>query len=303
MILKRLAHVCLVMVLGSSLGACSHMRSQPEDSAESAYDTIPAGEGTAPKPAQTTEIKELLETMHARIQTLETRLATLGDRVETTNTAVENSMNVKKPTATGVVPHPSEHRGSAVPQRPSAKDPQAGFVNDGAVGAFRQAMILFQAEKYADSILGFSAFLERFADHVLAGDAQFHIGEAYYRQKQYKLAKQELDRVLTSYDRSGHVPDTLKRLAEIAELQNDLKEAARNRQLLSSLFPHSPAAAPRSGSSSSGAPAPVSAAPEPESHQPSLKDTPQKPSESAEIPETAPGSSLDEPPSGHGSQH
>jgi hypothetical protein len=68
------------------------------------------------------------------------------------------------------------------------------------------------------------------------------VGSSYYQQREYKLAAQEYQKVLTTYDRSGHVADTLRDLAE-TEDHLKLKElSVRHRQLLSSLFPQSPAA-------------------------------------------------------------
>src|SRR6185437_5013889 len=67
----------------------------------------------------------------------------------------------------------------------------AGFVDNDAVHQYRKAAILLETQRYADAITAFSAFLGSYPDSPLAGSAQFHIGEAYYRQKQYTQAEQE----------------------------------------------------------------------------------------------------------------
>jgi tetratricopeptide (TPR) repeat protein len=103
-------------------------------------------------------------------------------------------------------------------------------------------MILFKAKKFPESMLAFSSFIERYADHPLAGSAQFYVGECYYRQKEYKLAVVEYQRVLTSYDRSGSLPETLKQMAQAEEHLAQAEDALKHRQLLLSLFPQSPAA-------------------------------------------------------------
>jgi hypothetical protein len=48
--------------------------------------------------------------------------------------------------------------------------------------------------------------------------------------------------VLTSYDRSPHISDTLRDLAATEDALGLREQAARHRQLLSSLFAQSPAA-------------------------------------------------------------
>jgi outer membrane protein assembly factor BamD (BamD/ComL family) len=65
------------------------------------------------------------------------------------------------------------------------------------------------------------------------------------KQKEYKNAAAEYERVLTSYDRSPHIADTLKELAETEDQLKLTDRAARHRQLLTSLFPQSPALGPK----------------------------------------------------------
>lgn len=90
--------------------------------------------------------------------------------------------------------------------------------------------------------MAFSEFLEKAPDHPLAGSAQFYVGESYFKQKEYKLALQEYQRVLTSYDRSPVVADTLARMITTEEILKKQPEAEKHQHLLTSLFPNSPAA-------------------------------------------------------------
>ncbi len=176
------------------------------------------------------------------MESLETRLAATQDGLESTRAQVENFSLAKtgkvagKENVKGVSPHSSDSIGAPVDTSPSASDPEAGFVQDYAVKAFRQAMILFKGQKYPEAILAFTAFMEGYADHPLAGTAQFHIGESYYLQKEPKLAKAEYAPVLTDYDLSPYVPVARRRLSETEPTQK------KYQQLLLSLYPTSPAA-------------------------------------------------------------
>lgn len=174
------------------------------------------------------------------------RIAQMQARIDALQKQLEDSQNAlalaRKGVPQGVIPSAADLRGVNPIVAPVAGDPERGFVQDDAVQLYRKALILYQAGKYADSVLEFSGFLERFPDHALAGSAQFYVGDSYFRQKEYKLAHQEYTRVLTSYDRSAHVAHALRQLAEVEDIMKKHEDAARHRQLLTSLFPQSPAA-------------------------------------------------------------
>src|SRR5690606_18643767 len=99
---------------------------------------------------------------------------------------------------------PAAARGVPVPASRNDFDPGFTFVNDEPVQKYRDARLLLDAGKYTDAIVAFSAFLRDHADHALAGSAQYHIGRAYFDNGELKLAREELQRVLISYDRSSH---------------------------------------------------------------------------------------------------
>jgi tol-pal system protein YbgF len=146
-------------------------------------------------------------------------------------------------------------------------------------------MILFQSRNYPDATLEFSAFVDQYPDHPLAGSAQYYLGESYFKQKEYKLAARELGRVITTYDRSPHIADTLRDLAISEDKIGQTEEAARHRQLLTSLFPHSPAA--HSGTAADEAP---------ETESPATAHSPTHSSESGTTSQATKSSQLDAPP-------
>ncbi|MEK6578924.1 MAG: tetratricopeptide repeat protein, partial [Bdellovibrionota bacterium] len=192
-----------------------------------------------------------------RIESLETKLNTLTDKVDVTRANFEliQTQKHQKSLPTETKASAPSLKASPIAKMPSdtlngkfkvlnaSNDPEAGFANDEPIQSYRNAMVQFQAGKYPNSILSFSAFLEKFPDHPLAGAAQFYSGESYFKQKEYKLAIQEFQKVLTSYDRSTHISETLRQIARAEEHANLMSEATKHRQLLSSLFPQSPAAA------------------------------------------------------------
>ncbi len=227
-------------------------------------DTTPSAV-SADHNTSTSEVRELLAQFSKRIDTLETQISSMNDKLDANRVLLDRISGEPKIKGSAVIAHPSESQGEPIEVRPTPHDPELGFINDDAIQTFRKAMILFQAQKYPESILAYSSFLEKFPDHPLAGSAQFYIGEAYINQKEFKLALQEFQHVLTSYDRSAHVADTLSEMAQAEESLKKSQFAAVHRQLLTSLFPQSPAAstsvaAPTDTSPSQG-PRPASTAP------------------------------------------
>ena len=191
--------------------------------------------------AQNKDLTNTLAALSTKMEALDTKLNSMNDKIDSTRTRLENLAPVERAKTAPVKTAPTTGAVNLPP--PGEDETEGGFVSDEAVRKYRQAMILFESKNYPDAVLAFSAFVEQLPDHPLAGSAQFYLGESYFKQNEYKLAARELGRVITTYDRSPHIADTLRDLAISEEKTGQTEEAARHRQLLTSLFPHSPAAA------------------------------------------------------------
>ena len=182
----------------------------------------------------------------AQVDELRSKVSTLNDKLDASKSKTMGAPQTHV-ISEAIVAQPGEGNGAEIQTSLSSRDPETGFINDEAIETYKKAMILFEAHKYPEAVLAFSGFLEKYADHPLAGTAQFYVGESYFQQKELKLAYQEYQRVLTSYDRSPHITQTLKRLAQVEESLSMNEAAAKHRQMLLSMFPQSPAAADNSG--------------------------------------------------------
>lgn len=183
-----------------------------------------------------------LNEMRNGFAALTTRMETLEGKINTLSATVAPADHVSSTNANAspVEPHPGEGSGVSPTDVPSARDPDGAFVDDDAVQDFRKAMIRFRAGQYPEAENAFSSFLEKYPDHPLAGNAAYLVGRCYFKQQNFKQAAEEYDRVLTTYDRSSHVAATLRDLADAEDELKLTDQAARHRQLLASLFPHSP---------------------------------------------------------------
>jgi TolA-binding protein len=189
--------------------------------------------------------QKLLAEMSQKLEAMETKLLGMNDKLEATRIEMDLIKREKSFSSAEVFDHPSATTGNPIDELETAQDFETrftGFTNDTLTQLYRRAMIFYLAEKYPESILAFSEFIEKAPDHPLAGSAQFYVGESYFQQKEYRLALQEYHRVLTSYDRSPHVPDTLARMVIAEESLKKTDAAEGHRHLLTSLFPTSPAA-------------------------------------------------------------
>ena len=226
---KSLLTTIYVLVCG-----CSSITPQPTPPETSPTAQTP---GAGPNAPSGEEIQKTLSELESRVQAVESKLTSFNDKL--------NQSRAPTSTATTVVtPPPAQNQGIPVTTVLPTDDPEKGFNHDEPVQAFQKAMTLFQAQQYPESVLAFSDFLERFPDHVIAGTAQYYVGNAYHKQKEYQLALQEFHRVLASYPQSTHVADTLEKMASAEDALKQTEKAAKHRQQLSSLFPHSPAANP-----------------------------------------------------------
>lgn len=177
-----------------------------------------------------------------KIQYLQSTVATLNTRIQELEGRLQASQNRPNLSADPIRQNlGGANAGSEVRASVAANDPGAGYANDERFRAFQQGKILFDQEKYPEAILAFSAFLERAADHPLAGSAQYYIGESYYLQGDFAVADQEFQRVVVRYPGSPRVSYALVRLAQSTNKLGKAEESRRYRAQVEGLYPKSPA--------------------------------------------------------------
>ena len=233
-------NVIAISAISVSLAGCASLGTQG-----GTQGTEPGTQPTIPEPKQSAaeETQKLVTELSLRVFALDNKLSTLNEKLESTRLSMESLSKKQQDAQTvAIVAHPTQEQGKPLEPTPALDDPETGFENDDAVQSFRRSLLLFKGQKYPEAILDFSNFLEKNADHPLAGSAQFYVGECYLKQKQYKLALHELQRVLNNYNKSIHIADTLRDMILAEEALKQPEDAAKHRSLLASLFPQSPAA-------------------------------------------------------------
>jgi len=231
-----------LILISASLTACATAPTQNKPDPE------PAPEA-ATQTSREKNLQSIIQQLTQRLEEMEGKLTAMNDKIDATRAGVETlALSGKSnavPTTVAVLPHPvdtSRSAGISTEKAQTATESGTAYVHSSAIQMYRKAMILLETQKWRDAILQFGQFLDQHPDHILAGSAQYHIGESYFHLGELKLAAQEFQRVLTSYDRSVFVPETHRHLASIHAQLKDSKQASQHEQTLARLYPQSPAA-------------------------------------------------------------
>jgi tol-pal system protein YbgF len=80
---------------------------------------------------------------------------------------------------------------------------------------------------YSTARLAFEQLVAEFPDHARAPDAQFQIGESYYRDEAYDEAYDALERVAEEWSAAPRAAAALFRAGAIAEEQREIQRARR----------------------------------------------------------------------------
>ena len=82
----------------------------------------------------------------------------------------------------------------------------------GADQAYNDAFKLLQDGDYAGAERGFKTFVQRYPQHVLAGNAEYWLGETYYARRDYQSAATAFAEGYKVYKTSPKGPDNLLKL-------------------------------------------------------------------------------------------
>jgi tol-pal system protein YbgF len=105
-----------------------------------------------------------------------------------------------------LAPTPQLGAASAPPPAGAAGNPA------GADQMYNEAFKLLQDGDYAGAERGFKTFTQRYPHHVLAGNAQYWLGETYYARRDYQNAMTSFAEGYKVYKTSPKGPDNLLKL-------------------------------------------------------------------------------------------
>jgi tol-pal system protein YbgF len=139
-----------------------------------------------------------------------------------------------------------------------AAAPAPASANVTAEKMYAAAMARFQVDDYRQALLGWAELMQRFPDDPLAANAQYWIGETYYRQRDFRAALPEFRRVVDGYAKSQQVPEALLKIGLCYRALMDATRAREAWEQLAANYPTTNAAGQaRALLAASGASAPA----------------------------------------------
>jgi TolA-binding protein len=184
--------------------------------------------------------KEQISKLEEKIIELETRFGALNEKFNLLNSDKPDASPATK-TETVKVQPVAAAKNATIPAPATEHGKFAdSFHHNEATDRYREAKILFETQKYSDAILEFGEFLKNHPRHALASNAQLHIGLSYFHQKEYKIAEEELTRVLIDHPHSNAIPDTLAALMKTSSELGNPARVAYFREKLNAFFANSP---------------------------------------------------------------
>ncbi len=109
-------------------------------------------------------------------------------------------------------------------------------------GDFDAALDQLRARRHPEAIADFQRFLKAYPTGQLADDAQYWLGESYYRNREYDAARETFINLGLRYPQSKRLPDALLKLGYIYEGLGDTARAREVLQKLIQVYPDSQAA-------------------------------------------------------------
>ncbi len=148
-----------------------------------------------------------LDTMSTQVQGLSDNLEEIKSRLGKLNQQLvdlQNSVQSLDAKISGTTPGPAT--GAANPASSTGASPSSSAVPSGPAPSadtlYSNGLRDITSGKYDLARSEFEDYLKYYADTDLASNAQFYLGEIFYKQKQYVDAVAAYDKVLTNYPKS-----------------------------------------------------------------------------------------------------
>ncbi len=161
---------------------------------------------------QVQSLRDAVDELTARVGILSQQLAETRGVLETVDARLAGGGSAPPTASGGSAPPPTSGGGrSAAPSGSTATPPPPVPVSTppSAQTLYDNALRDLNTGKYDLARQQFTEYLQYYNQTALAGNAQFYIGETYYRQNDFNRAIQEYDRVLRDYPESNKVAGAL----------------------------------------------------------------------------------------------
>ena len=186
---------------------------------------------------QSNEIRHLKRNAKARYLDLDSRILNLSKKsvkpavVDETGSLVESTSEQK--IADVDEETISSQQGNAKPAKASSEAEKA---------AYNDAYASIKAKRFDEAVSKFYAFIEKYPDGVLAGNAYYWLGEVYLVQPKLEQARQAFSIVVQAYPDHSKVADSLFKLGVAYDRLQNPTESQKYLTEVQKRFPNSTAA-------------------------------------------------------------
>lgn len=196
--------------------------------------------GPATRTAAPTEFAEMRQeqaALQARLEEVENRLSLLQSRVDEHQQLLDRASKGPE-MGTGI------GQTTEFPSQPAPRTPPevSGDGQTTPTALYLRAFSNYAAGHYAEAIDDFGQFMEFFPRNAFAGNAQYWLGECYYRQHLLTRAATEFGKVIQVDPAGKKAPDALLRMVAIYRELNQPTLAEKALQQLLIDYPDSAAA-------------------------------------------------------------
>jgi tol-pal system protein YbgF len=161
-----------------------------------------------------------IQTLNTRLQQTEMRLREAGDRIVTLGNRTAATETSLRETITAME---ALARPPAVAPAERLPEPRESSIN--VEQAFAGALKIFSAGEYGQAVLELTDLVARKPDHPLAARAQIWIGEAYFRQRDYRQALKEYRKAVDSASDASVIADGWLKIGQTHAMLRQRSEA------------------------------------------------------------------------------
>jgi TolA-binding protein len=166
------------------------------------------GLGTVSNDVQTLNVR--MTATDGRLREVADRVATLGNRIAATETAIREVI-----TSVETLAKPA-------PVTPAASIPSSYNVEQ----AFASALKTFSSGEYGQAVLELTDMIAKRPEHPLAARAQLWIGEAYFRQRDFRQALLEYRKAVDTSSDASVIADGWVKIGQTHAMLRQRSEAA-----------------------------------------------------------------------------
>lgn len=179
----------------------------------------------------------------AKIEELDARLAATSDKLDATKISLDTFIE-NKSMKTQVIGEKEDTHSKTIAANKIKKDTHETNHEipsiDDITQSFLNGMKSFKTGKYTNAVMEFNRFTEAYPEHILAGSAQYFIGESYFMMNEYKLASIEFEKVMSQFRHSPRVASAMVRLSQCQQKNGKSKEAEQTYALAEEIYSGNP---------------------------------------------------------------